>query len=697
MKHVLTDEGKTEPVQSGDFVLHDENLWLEDIEGEAALDWVARISSETLDALSLDARFAAFNQRLLSIYQSQERIAVATVRGAWLYNFWQDKSHPRGIWRKTTLESYASDAPDWQILLDVDRLAQHENENWVWAGASMLYPEYRYALLSFSRGGGDAAVVREFDCATGTFVAEGFVLAEAKSQTAWIDRDQIFVATDFGEKSLTDSGYPRIVKCWQRGTPLAAATTLFEGEPGDVLVTAHVSRDWSGQQLRLRRWVTRRITFQKSQYLLDVDGTLSPLDLPEDADIETFGDQLLVIVKSAWQLASGVWPQGSVLAIDLDSFLQGDRRFSALFTPGPRRALKGLCKTRSQLWLSFADNLAEQCERFSLDGGTWQRVALKLDSSVSIDFYPFDADQNDDVWVFFSGAATPTRVALWQWPCGAVVSDARVVKRLPALFRADDLCQRRFDAVSADGTLIPYVVVGRERASAKTPTLLYGYGGFEISLLPLTYNPSVGALWLEEGGNYVVAGLRGGGEFGPGWHLAATRENKQRCFDDFIAVAKDLIARGICSAQHLGIQGGSNGGLLVGAVMMQEPELFAAVVCQVPLLDMRRYHLLLAGASWVAEYGDPDDARDWAFISAYSPYQHVQSGVRYPRMLVTTSTRDDRVHPGHARKMVARLRRLGCDVLYYENTEGGHAGAANAIQQARIGALAYTFLWQTLG
>jgi prolyl oligopeptidase len=674
----------------------DENLWLEEIDSKLAREWVEARNDETLKCLKASPDFEPLFDRLLSIYQSRDRIAVATVRGPWLYNFWQDREHLRGIWRRTTLESYSSADPRWHVLLDLDQLAEAEHENWVWGGATMLYPEYRLALLTLSRGGGDAAVVREYDCEQRAFVADGFNLSEAKSEIAWIDQSQVFVATDLGPGSLTRSGYPRIVKRWRRNTALTVAQEESSGDVADVGILAHCSRDWHEGRLIEREWVIRNLTFHEKAYLVRGETGWQTLEIPNDARLESFADQLLVVLKSDWQIGAITWPQGAVIAIGFDAFLAGERGFELLFSPGPRKALSALCTTRGALLISYADDLEEHCQRLTRFAGKWVSHSIELDPSCSNHFHPFNADQNDDVWVFQSGPLLPTRIKLWRAGEGEALLTAPALKSLPGLFKSKGAVARRYNAVSQDGTLIPYVVVGKEGAGASTPTLLYGYGGFEIPMLPLTYTPSVGAAWIERGGNYVVAALRGGGEFGPGWHLGAVRDRKQRSYDDFIAVASDLIERKLASPSHLGIQGGSNGGLLVGAVMVQRPELFSAVLCQVPLLDMRRYHLLLAGASWVAEYGDPEAAADWSFIGEYSPYQKLSADAHYPPILISTSTRDDRVHPGHARKMTARMRAHGHDVLYFENTEGGHAGAANARQKALLDALAYTFLWQKL-
>jgi prolyl oligopeptidase len=670
----------------------DENLWLEEIDGQKAMDWVKSENARSAALLEGDPRFATFKARLTSIYESTDRIPVATVRGDWLYNFWQDATHVRGIWRRTTLASYRLANPEWQLLLDLDLLAASEGEAWVWGGAQACYPAYRRALVRLSKGGGDATVTREFDLQQLAFVADGFVVPHGKSQVSWIDENQLFVCAECGEGSMTASGYPRIARRWQRGTPLSEAVVEFEAQHADVQVRAYATRDWHDGVLKERQWLMRHITFQTFQTLLLVDGKAVEIAVPDDADVSTFGDQLLVTLKSDWQLNDQCWPQGSLLAIALDQFLAGSRDFTLLYQQAERRVLAGMFNTRTRLYLTQMDNLVQKIEALTFDQGVWQRTPVATDASVMTEMFAYEADVSDDVWVAESGPLFPTRLGLLR----ACDLHATILKSPPPLFDASGLEVLRLDALSKDGTAVPYVVVQQQGASPAAPTLLSGYGGFEIARLPLPYNAVVGAAWLEAGGRYVVAGIRGGGEFGPAWHLAAIREKKQNCFDDFMAVAADLAARKLSEPAHLGIQGGSNGGLLVGAVMTQAPELFGAVLCQVPLLDMRRYHKLLAGASWVAEYGDPDAAADWAFIERYSPYQQVKSTASYPPVLFATSTRDDRVHPGHARKMAARMQAMGHDVLYYENIEGGHAGAANQRQAAHLSALAYSFLWQKL-
>lgn len=668
---------------------HDPYLWLEEVEGDAQLAWVRERNAVALAELQADPRYPALRARLQTILDSKERIPYVRKHGPYLYNFWRDADHVRGLWRRTTLEQYRAGTPQWELVLDLDALARQENENWVWQGVSSLYPQGERCLISLSRGGGDAAVVREFDVTTRRFVTDGFNLPEAKSSVAWIDADTVFVSTDFGPGSMTSSGYPRIVKEWRRGTPLAAAPTLFEAAPDDLGVGAY--RDFTpGHE---HQFISRQIDFYSSELFLRDGAALTKIDKPADANAYTVRDQLIVELRSAWTVAGTTYGQGALLAAPLAAFLAGQRRFDVLFQPTATSSLDGVAATRSALLLNELDNVRNRLVELRHVDGVWQRRVVATPAFGALDVAPLDEIDADQYFLTVNDFLHPTTLYL-----GEAGSDERLALRaLPGFFDADRLVVEQHQAVSADGTAVPYFVV-RDRATrldGSNPTVLYGYGGFEVSLKPF-YSGVTGAAWLSQGGVYVLANIRGGGEFGPRWHQAALKEQRQRAFDDFIAVAEDLIARKLTSPPHLGIMGGSNGGLLVGAALTQRPELFGAVVCQVPLLDMRRYSKLLAGASWMGEYGDPDDQAQWEFIRRYSPYHNVAADQRYPRVLFTTSTRDDRVHPGHARKMVARMQDQGHDVLYWENMEGGHAGAANNDQQAQMWALTYTFLLRQL-
>jgi prolyl oligopeptidase len=666
----------------------DPHAWLEDVGGDRPLAWVRAHNALSEQALG-GAAHEALRAQLQSIFDAKERIPYVSRHGAHVYNFWRDTVHERGIWRRTTLPEYRKAAPEWETVIDLDALARIEHENWVWAGVTCLEPHGTRCLVSLSRGGGDAEVVREFDLAARAFVEDGFTLPESKGSVHWIDQDTLFVATDFGPGSMTASGYPRIVKEWRRGTPLSSARLVFEADAGDLSASARKDMTPGFE----REFVTRQIGFYSSELFLREDGRLVNIDKPGDATAYVVRDQLLVELRSDWDVAGRRWPQGALLAIDFERFMQGERDFEALFTPTATSSLDGVAVTRSALLLTILDKVKNRLLELRREDGRWLRREVGMPGIGTLGVAALDEIASDDYFLTVTDFLTPTTLYL-----GRAGSDTRErLKAMPAWFDPEPYTVSQFEARSNDGTLVPYFVVMARHArfDGRNPTLLYGYGGFEVSLKP-AYSGMIGAGWLEQGGVYVLANIRGGGEFGPRWHQAALKEHRQNAFDDFLAVAQDLIERKITSPRHLGIMGGSNGGLLVGAALTQRPELFKAVVCQVPLLDMRRYHKLLAGASWMGEYGDPDDPQQWEFIGQYSPYQNVFQHKQYPRVLFTTSTRDDRVHPGHARKMAALMESQGHAVLYWENLEGGHAGAANNTQQARMWALTYSFLRKEL-
>jgi prolyl oligopeptidase len=675
------------PAKSG--MGEDPYLWLEDVTAERSLNWVREQNALSTRELESSPSFEPIRSRLLAILDSKERIPYVTKHGPYYYNFWRDQTNVRGVWRRTSLEEYKKPEPAWEVVLDLDQLASAEKENWVWKGYHILYPTYDRCLILLSRGGADATVVREFDLPAKAFVKDGFTLPEAKSEVAWRNRDAIYVGTDFGPGSLTDSGYPRIVKEWKRKSPLAEAKVILEGKKADISVSAGVVHDHG----RTYEFASRGVTFFTSEEYLRQGDQWTPIDKPADALVSTFEDQLLLRLRSDWKVNGSTYPSGSLLAADFKQYLQGDRHFETLFLPTPRKSLAGTSATKNYLVVNELDNVKNRLYALQHKNGQWTRTALDTPAFGSVSLTGIDADESDDYFMTVTDFLTPSSLYLGSLPSAG----REKLKSLPAYFKAGGLEISQHEATSKDGTRVPYFQVSRTNLvlNSANPTLLYGYGGFEIPMLP-NYNAGVGSAWLERGGVYVLANIRGGGEFGPTWHEAARKQNRQRAYDDFIAVAEDLAARKVTSPKHLGIQGGSNGGLLMGVMLTERPDLFKAVVCQVPLLDMRRFNKLLAGASWMDEYGNPDKPEEWTYLSKYSPYQNVRASTQYPRVLFTTSTRDDRVHPGHARKMVARMKEQGHDVLYYENIEGGHGGAANNKQAAYMSALAYTFLLKEL-
>jgi len=671
----------------------DAYLWLEDIHGARPLAWVEAENALTKKAYANTPAFETMRTRILDVLDSDAKIPFVSKIGAHYYNFWKDQQHPRGVWRRTSLEEYRKDRPAWETVIDLDALAKAEGRHWVWHGADCLKPGYRRCLIALSPGGGDASVIREFDLVDKAFVEDGFMLPEAKSQVTWIDIDHVYVGTDFGPGSMTKSSYPRIAKEWVRGTPLSAAITVYEGKNEDLAISA--SRDLTpGFE---RDFVTRTIDFFNSEtFQRGRDGNLVKIDVPLDASVDAHREWLLLHLRSAWTLDGKTYASGALLAADFDGFMAGKRELTVLFEPTPTTSLSGYSWTRHHLILDVLDDVVSRLDVLTPQSGNWKREKLGGAPALStIEAGAVDADANDAYFLTVSGYLAPT--TLYYGTLGD--GDAEPIKQAPAFFDAAKHQVHQYFATSKDGTRVPYFVIAPKgmQNDGSNPTLLYGYGGFEVSLQP-SYSGSVGRSWLEHGGVHVVANIRGGGEYGPRWHQAALKANRPRAYEDFAAVAEDLIRRGITSRAHLGAEGGSNGGLLMGNMLTLYPQLFGAIVCEVPLLDMKRYTHLSAGASWIAEYGDPDQPDEWRYIQKFSPYQNVKKDVDAPPVLFYTATSDDRVGPVQARKMAAKMKQtLGYkNVWFYENTEGGHGAAADNQQSAFMHALAYSFLWDHL-
>jgi prolyl oligopeptidase len=674
-------------------VTDDPYLWLEDVGGDAALDWVRAQNEVSTKRFEADAGFEELRGDFLTILDSKDRIPMVTKRGPHFYNFWQDAEHPRGIWRRTTIDEYREPEPDWDVLIDVDELNRVEGETWVWHGATFLRPRegepWVHCLISLSRGGSDADVTREFNVETRAFVPNGFFRPEAKGGLSWIDHDRVYVGTDFGPGSLTESGYPRIAKRWTRGTPMSDAEVVYEARLEDM--SAHAYHDQTpGYQ---RDFVRRSIAFYSSElFLQEPDGKLVKVDVPDSAQKGVHREWLMVILRDPWTVGDTTYAAGALLVARFDAFMDGNPTFDVLFEPDERTSLAGASWTRSHLLLNVLEDVKNRVSVLTAGEGGWTREPLGGVPDIStITVWAVDDEDSDEYFLSANDFITPPTLSVGTIGAG----DPEVLKSMPSFFDASGLEVTQHFVASDDGTRIPYFQIGRKDAAGPLPTILNAYGGFEVSRVP-TYMPIGGRGWLERGGVYVVANIRGGGEYGPRWHQAALRENRPRAYEDLAAVARDLIHRGVTTAAQLGVTGGSNGGLLVGNMLTRYPALFAAIVCHVPLLDLQRYHKLLAGASWMAEYGDPDVPEDWSFIEGFSPYHNVTPDADYPPVLFSTSTRDDRVHPGHARKMMARMSEQGHDVLYFENIEGGHGGAADNAQVAYMNALDYTFLGQKL-
>jgi prolyl oligopeptidase len=722
-------------------------LWLEDVQGQRALAWVRERNAESEARLRASPGFDALREQLREVLDSRQQIPYVSRLGPWLYNLWRDAANPRGLWRRTTLDEYRKPQPQWESVLDLDALGHTEGKSWVWGGVTAHGPAYRRCLMSLSVGGADAAVVREFDLVAKRFIAAtdgGFVVPEAKTSVTWIDADTVYIGTDFGPGSLTDSGYPRVIKRWRRGQPLAAADTVFEGDKSDVAAWVSVdatpgfARTAFGRHLDFYRGKQWLVAGPVAEAAVVPEAKRVAIDKPDDASLTFWREWAVVELRSDWPVGGDTHRAGSLLVADAAAFLGGQRRFTTLFAPTATRSLAGWTATRRTLLVTLMDNVASRLEEWrwqpggepARDGqaspGRWNKREVRAPSPGTLSVAALH-----DPLLEGTGATDPLAERYLlnatdflhpdSLQLATTGNDEREpLKARPRFYDADGMKAEQRFATSRDGTRVPYFIVwpkgmAASNAASELPTLLYGYGGFEVAMQPF-YSGTIGRAWTGRGGAFVLANIRGGGEFGPAWHQAALKANKQKSYDDFIAVAEDLVKARITRPARLAIQGGSNGGLLVAAVMLQRPDLFGAVSCQVPLLDMRRYHRLLAGASWMAEYGNPDDAAEWEFIRRYSPYHNVPrapaaegtargessagaagAARRLPALLVTTSTRDDRVHPGHARKFVARLAAYGHWPLYWENIEGGHGGAADNAQRSLMMALEYMFLWRSVG
>ncbi len=669
----------------------DPYLWLEDVEGKDARTWVAAQNARTLATLT-GPEFEREREAFRAVLSASDKIPFIIKRGPYVYNLWQDRDNPRGLWRRTTLKSYCSRSTEWDALIDVDALGRQEGENWVWHGCTTLPPDHRRGLVDLSRGGADASVIREFDLEARTFVSDGFTLPEGKSLALWADADTLYVASPLGDGHATTSGYARTVRRWRRGTPFAQAETIFEGAETDVSVYGFVDHERGFE----RAFIARRFSFFDKEVFQIAAGGLQRVGIPTDAFWVAHREWLTVQLRSPWKPKDREFPTDSLIAIRFDAFMDGDRNFDLLFEPGERRTIGDFTWARSKLAISILNNMRSQVLIAEPTATGWTFAPLQGVTETETPriwcMGEDDGESSEDFLLMRDGFLEPTSLNIVE-PGKAPA----LLKQLPPRFEASGLIVTLHEAVADDGVRIPYFQVARKDLAldSSTPTILYGYGGFLVPLLP-SYSMAVGKAWLERGGVYVVANIRGGAEFGSAWHKAGIRERKKQAHDDFAAVAADLVRRRVTKPTRLACQGGSNGGLLVGNMLTRYPERFGAVWCTIPLLDMRRYSKLLAGASWIAEYGDPDKPEDWSFLKEISPYHLAEAGKPYPPILLWTSARDDRVHPGHARKMAARLEALGHEVFFYEPPQGGH-GTSDFEQTAHMLALGYAFLRKTIG
>jgi len=669
-------------------------LWLEQVDGAKATEWVKAENAKTAAVLDTDPRYAGLFKQALELAEAKDRIPRPRFIGGQILNQWQDADHIRGIWRRTSLEDYRTPVPTWTTVLDLDVLAKAENANWFWAGADCEEPNERYCMLRLSDGGEDAVTLREFDLRSARFVDGGFVLPRGKQDSAWAGPKSLLVAREWKPGELTRSGYPFVVKRIERGQPLSAAAEVFRGTQDDVAVAPLALNDGTGHRALM---IERRVSFFEAEYLLVGPHGTTKLALPPKVDIEAFvAGRLIVSLKQDWKPAGEkTFLQGCLVSIDLATAAAEPKRLrpTLVYAPGPREAFVGASATRGHLLVTILDNVKGRAYAYeAMSGGKWSRSQLKLPDNASIEIV--NANRHGDLaFLNVTGFLTPS--SLW---LADLKSDAlSVVKTLPPKFDASRHVVEQSEATSRDGTRIPYFVVRPVdmKLDGATPTILYAYGGFLDAETP-RYSPEIGRLWLERGGAYVLANIRGGGEFGPGWHEAGLKTHRQRIFDDFYAVAEELIAKKITSPPHLGIMGGSNGGLLMGVEFVQHPELWGAVDIQVPLLDMLRYEQIAAGSSWVGEYGSVSVPAERAFLASISPYENLKPGVRYPEPLIWTTTKDDRVGPQHARKFAAKLAAMGVPYLFYEVIQGGHGAGATLAEKAAMRAREFTYFARKL-
>lgn len=673
-------------------------LWLEGVDDPKALDWVRAENADTAERLETSPLFAELQAEALAALNSESRLPAIEQKGEKIYNFWRGPDNPRGVLRRTTLDEFSSDNPAWETVIDIDALSKAEGEKWVYKGLDCLPKQPEFCLARLSPGGGDAIVTREFNAVSKTFKADGFTLPLSKGGASWIDQDTLFVQTDFGEGSMTSSGYPRIVKRWKRGTPLTQAETLYEGSVDSVSAFGTRLRSPAGNVDLVREGRT----FWTGEYRILGEDGLVKLDLPATAQVGgLFQGRLVIRLQEDWERNGETLPQGASLIADTDALVPGGTGdIEVLVAPDETTVVEGITINDNDILVTVLDNVRGKIYRLTPGPeGQWQRKLEPFPDDGALEIVTSDSESGNFFARYESFTTPPT---LYYAAAGAWQPQS-VAQQEPT-FDGDGFDTNQYFATSADGTRVPYFVVTPKgiKLDGSNPTHIFSYGGFRNALTP-SYSGSYenlygayGKMWLERGGVFVLANIRGGGEFGPAWHAAALKQNREKAFEDFEAIADDLFERGITSPEHLGIEGRSNGGLLVGALMTRDPDQYGAVICGVPLLDMKRYHKLLAGASWMAEYGDPDKPEEWAYISEYSPYQNLEADTDYPATLFYTSTRDDRVHPGHARKMAAKMQDMGQEVWYYENLEGGHGGSSTNDQLAYRLALVYTHLWTQL-
>ncbi len=666
-------------------------LWLEEVDGARALEFVERQNRLTLDKFG-GAAFERDRDLLAAIFDRPDNIPYVSRSGGLLYNTWKDAEHPRGLWRRTTLEEFRKATPIWETILDVDQLAASEGEDWLLHWTASRSGDTR-VMLSLSRGGSDAVVLREFDGEAKSFVSDGFVLPEAKGSVDWLDPDTLVLSSAYGEGMATTSGYARTIRLWRRGQPIEQAEVIFETHADHMRVYCSVDDTGAAP----RAWIADQLDFFNfAIWLRDTAGTLTRLDLPTDVWMLVHADWFAMKPRQDWTVGGRTYVADSMLGISLSAFLAGGRDFAVLFEPGARRALQGFFWANGKLLLSILDELRPEFEICTPSPAGWSREMLRgLPSIGMVDvgrFDHYDSESNGDLLANVQDPLTPSSLML----LARGVESPVVLKQAPKIFNTDGLVVTQHEAISIDGERIPYVQTGPAGETGDAPVYMSAYGGFGLAVKP-QYNPSLGKLWLERGGTTVQANLRGGGEFGTRWHDAGRYAGKKLSHDDFAAVAADLVRRGVTTPKRIAAQGGSNGGILITNMLVRYPERFGALFCTIPLIDMRRYTKLLAGASWIAEYGDPDKPEEWEWLKTYSAYHNAKPGQSYPPILIATTRRDDRVHPGHARKMAAKLQAMGYEAWFYEPAAGGHGYGKDNKERAGFQVLGFQFLKEKIG
>ena len=676
-------------ISQGISAQEDQYQWLEDVDSKKSLDFVNAQNKATIDKLSKEKDYQTIYDKSLAVYNSSDRIEYPRILGKYIYNFWKDKDHERGIWRRSPIADYTNGKPTWETLIDIDALSKKDSIKWVFKGANGLYPQYNRFLILLSKGGGDAVVIKEFDPNSKQFIENGFYIDEAKGGASYVDENTLIISSNFGEGTMTSSGYPKQARVWKRGTLLKDAQIVYEGQTTDVGVWAEILLDGTTQY----RVISRGITTFSSQTLVWMNNRIITLAIPEDASISgILNNQLIVQLRTDWTVNSKSYKSGTLISLNFTELLKGTQVITTVMEPDEFSSINEVLTTKNKLLINVLNNVNSQLYCLSFANQKWASQKVNAPEMGTISLVTSD-ELSDNYFYDFQNFITPSTL----FAANASDNTSKAVKSLPAYFDASKYEVKQYKVKSKDGTLIPYFMVASKNImfNGNNPTLVYAYGGFEVSSQPY-YAATIGMAWLDNGGVYVLANIRGGGEYGPKWHQAGLKEKRQNVFNDLYAVTEDLITKKVSSPKHLGVMGGSNGGLLVGVAFTQRPDLYNAVVCQVPLLDMKRYNKLLAGASWMGEYGNPDIPAEWEYIQKYSPYQNLKKDMKYPEVFFATSTRDDRVHPGHARKMVAKMNDMGYKTYYYENTEGGHAGSSTNEQKAREIALEFSYLLMKL-